>query len=90
MRWVETILRLAGSPSNDDGVVLGLESVAHRQDQRPGIYTLIEETAGMGRGEALEGRVRPLLHTPALVPPHQPQTDLEGLGELNLVLNGQV
>lgn len=90
MGRIETVLRLAGSPANDNGCVLGLEAAAHRQDQRPGIDTLIEETAGVGRGEALEGRVRPLLHTPALVPPHQPQTDLEGLGELNLVLNGQV
>ena len=90
MRRVETVIRLASGSAHNDGVLIGLKAVAHGQDQRPGIHPLIEEPTGVSGGEPFKNGVGPLLHTPALVPPQQLMADLKGLGELDLVLDGQV
>jgi hypothetical protein len=57
MRRVETVIRIANGPSNDDGILIGLKAVAHGQDQGSGIYPLVEEATGVSGGESLEDSV---------------------------------
>ena len=90
MRRVETVIRIANGPSNDDGILIGLKAVAHGQDQGSGIYPLVEEATGVSGGESLEDGMRPLLHAPALVLSDELETDLKSLGELDLILGCEV
>lgn len=89
MRWVQTVLRGAASPADNDWLLIAVEAVAEGKEQRAGVLVLVEKPGAVARNKALESGVFAFVHAPAPLTTQGVEADLKGLGKDHGIVGGE-
>lgn len=89
MGGVQTVLRGAAGPANNNWPVVTVEAVAESKKKRSGVLVFVEQPGTVTGDKPLKRRVFALVHTPTPVATKGVEADLNSFGKSHCIIAGQ-